>query len=330
MQKHIKDRWNDDLLVEIAGRYGVSVKNLSILDGFESFIYEYKRAGTGYILRVSHSLRRSESLIRGEIDWLNYLAQGGARVAGAIESDAGNLLESIADSQGDMFIATAFRKAPGKHLDFKDWTPAFVQHYGETIGQIHRLSKDYVPSKPGIARYHWDDERSYTSDHWRKILDPEMMSLAEALLKRLQALPRDDGYHMIHQDAHGGNFFVDESGQITLFDFDDCVYGHAIDDIAMVIFYGPISRGMQSAEGFTGNFLKGYVRQNQLDPQWLAHIPDFMKLREIDLYAIIERDVDWRNGEDPWAMRFMQGRRERLLKNTPFIDFDFTSLATLF
>ena len=42
---------------------------------------------------------------------------------------------------------------------------------------------------------------------------------------------------MIHQDAHLGNLFVDDNYTLTLFDFDDCVYGHFIYDIAMVLFY---------------------------------------------------------------------------------------------
>ena len=33
------------------------------------------------------------------------------------------------------------------------------------------------------------------------------------------------------------NFFVDEAGQITLFDFDDCAHNWFINDVAIVLFY---------------------------------------------------------------------------------------------
>lgn len=325
MESYIKQRWDDDKLNEIANRFGTSTENLTILDGFESFIYAYERDGQGYILRVGHSMRRNLEQIHAEVDWINYLADGGANVAKAIPSANGNLIESIDDGQGEQFLATAFVKAAGDHLAHKHWTPEFLQHYGETIGKIHRLSKTYVPSRPDWQRPQWEYVYDGELETWRKTAEPTMITKVESLIQAVNALPNDETYHMIHQDAHGGNFYVD-NGQITLFDFDDCIFGHEIYDIAMCIFYGPIG---QNAEHFSRHFLTGYARGNQLDPKWLPYISDFMKLREIELYIIIERDVDWRNGEDPWAARFMQGRRERILNDTPMTEFEFDSLAPI-
>ncbi len=329
MERHIAQRWDDEKLHAIATRFGTNIKELTVLDGFESFIYEYERAGQSFILRIGHSNRRSENLIHGEVDWLNYLAEGGANVAQAITSNAGNLVESIDDGHGGKFLATAFVKAQGQHLAHQDWTPTFVQHYGETIGLIHRLSKTYTPSNPSWKRYHWDDAISINLDDWAQIIEPRIMDSAQAIMQALRSLTHDETYHMIHQDAHGGNFYVDDNQKITLFDFDECAYGHEIYDIAMVIFYGPVRDDLTVAIEFARNFLIGYVRENSLDPKWLAYITPFMTLREIDLYALIERDVDWRTGEDLWAEKFMIGRRERLLNHVPFVDYDFKLLASI-
>lgn len=326
MERHIKDRWDDDKLEQIAHRFGTTIQNLKILDGFESFIYEYERDGQGYILRVGHSNRRSTEMIHAEVDWLNYLADGGAHVAGAIESDDGKLVEVIDDGHGEQFLATAFVKAPGSHLGHEQWTPEFLHHYGAVLGKIHHLSKSYIPSQADWKRPHWSDQTDTEFAQWLNIADPTIIAKVKPVIERLKSLPKDETYHMIHQDAHNGNFYVND-GQITLFDFDDCIYGHEIYDIAMCIFYGPTLQNPQLAESFTTDFLKGYVSENQLDPKWLAHIPDFMKLREIDLYIMIERDVDWRNGEDWWAERYMRGRQERILEDVPITDFDFTSLS---
>ena len=326
MERHIVERWDSHKLATITERFGTRPDQLTKLDGFESFIYEYQLAGQSFILRVGHSNRRSLALYQTEVDWLNYLARNGARVAQAITSTRGNLVESLPDGYGEEFLTVAFRKAPGDHLPHADWTPSFIEHYGETIGYIHHLSKSYSPSNPGFQRYRWDDLKNINLDEWAKTAEPVIMSQARQLMQRLTSLPHDESYHMIHQDAHGANFFVDDNKHITLFDFDDCVYGHEIYDIAMVIFYGPVRDDLERAIQFATHFLIGYARQNTLDPAWLAHLPDFMKLREIDLYAMIERDIDWRHGEDPWAQSYMAGRRERLLKDVPFIDFDFTAL----
>jgi hypothetical protein len=52
-----------------------------------------------------------------------------------------------------------------------------------------------------------------------------------------------------------------------------------------------------------------------------------MKLREIDLFAIIHRSFDINQLEDPWCVRYMDGRKERLLQDVPYVNFDFSELA---
>jgi Ser/Thr protein kinase RdoA (MazF antagonist) len=39
---------------------------LTFIGGFQNFIYEFKRDEKPYILRITHSSHRSESLIRGQ------------------------------------------------------------------------------------------------------------------------------------------------------------------------------------------------------------------------------------------------------------------------
>ena len=148
-------------------------------------------------------------------------------------------------------------------------------------------------------------------------------------MSHLETLPKDrDSYGLIHQDAHGGNFFVHE-GKITLFDFDDCVYGWFIYDIAMVLFYAAMFKEDMAAytATFMRDFLRGYKQENKLDPVWLAELPYFLKLREIDLYAIIHFSFDLENEDDPWIKGYMEGRKQRIDAGLPYIDFDWESLA---
>jgi Ser/Thr protein kinase RdoA (MazF antagonist) len=148
----------------------------------------------------------------------------------------------------------------------------------------------------------------------------------------LSELPRiGDSYGLIHQDAHAGNIFVDMSGGITLFDFDDCCYSWYMNDIAIVLFYA--ANGEEDPEAFTHSFMRqfirGYVRENDIDQEWLREIPHFLKLREIDLYAIIHRSFDVDNIEDRWVASFMKNRKEKILNDVPFIDYDFGELSNL-
>jgi Ser/Thr protein kinase RdoA (MazF antagonist) len=77
---------------------------------------------------------------------------------------------------------------------------------------------------------------------------------------------------------------------------------------------------------FTIPFLRGYQREVDLEPWWLKEIPHFLKLREIELYAVIHRSFDVENLDDPWCARYMDGRKGKLEDGVPYIDFDFDTL----
>jgi Ser/Thr protein kinase RdoA (MazF antagonist) len=290
-------------------------------------MFEFDRDGQAGILRIGHSLRRTPQLIQAEVDWINYLAEGGAGVARALFSGRGSLVEAVDDRQGEQFLVTAFARAPGGHVRQADWTPAFLEAYGQLIGRMHALSRKYTPPHPDCVRYHWDDDANMVVAEFLPREDTVIAGHFEALLASLKALPVDpEGYGMIHQDAHSGNFFLDETGCLTLFDFDDCCFGHYIYDLAMVVFYAIIGRSnmVNATQELLVPFLHGYRRENRLDPAWLKQIPPFLKLREIDLYAVIHRSLGPGPYEDnPWVQRFMSGRRERLLADLPVVDIDF-------
>ena len=63
MEQQIKDRYRDTILQEAMLRYGIANDQIRPLDAFESFIYEFERGPSTYILRIGHSLRRSDALI---------------------------------------------------------------------------------------------------------------------------------------------------------------------------------------------------------------------------------------------------------------------------
>jgi len=118
---------------------------------------------------------------------------------------------------------------------------------------------------------------------------------------------------------------VDRDGKITFFDFDDSSYSWFVEDIALVLFYAVM--GQDDPEQFTNEFLDGfmpgYFTAYPLDIKWFQHIPRFMKMRELDLYAVIHRSFDVENLEDPWCIWYLDGRKKRLENEVPYLDFDF-------
>jgi Ser/Thr protein kinase RdoA (MazF antagonist) len=331
MEQRIKERFTDPILHETMQQYAIESGAIRLLDGFESFIYEFDRGSDAYILRIGHSLRRNAALIHGEVEWINYLASGGASVANAILSEGNQLVESFDDHHGGQFLATAFMKAPGKPVwKSGGWTPELFVTYGRLLGRIHTLTKQYTPSNTAWKRPEWDDPINLDGDRHMPASETCVREKFHDVMAYLQELPKDDeSYGLIHQDAHAGNFFVDEAGQITLFDFDDCVYSWFIYDIAMALFYtaNDVDEKAAFTQNFMSHFLRGYAQENRLDPKWLKEIPYFLKFREIDLYAIIHRSFDVEHLDDPWCARYMKNRKERIEQDVPFIDFDFESLT---
>jgi len=329
LEKRIKARFTDQILNEAMLAFGIRADQVQLLDGFESFIYEFSRGEKSYILRIGHSLRRSENLIRGEMDWINYLHRGGAGVSQPTPAENGELVTAIADGSGDYFLATAFEKAHGRPPGKDDMGAGFYECYGHLMGKLHALTKAYLPKDPRWKRMEWNGPELSEIQALPEESESLIIELYRQLKKYLEALPKsEETYGLIHQDAHLGNLFIDEMGQITLFDFDDCCYSWFINDIAIVLFY--IALGQKDQAEFTQNFmthfLDGYRAENPLENQWLKEIPYFLKLREIDLYAVIHRSFDLENLNHPWVSMYMQGRKQRIEGGVPFIDFDFEKL----
>jgi Ser/Thr protein kinase RdoA (MazF antagonist) len=330
MEARIKERFSDDILRKALRCYGVTDNQVQLLDGFESFIYAFTDDTGEYILRISHSFRRSVAQIFGEADWINYLVDGGASASGAIFSMNGKLVEAIDDGHGGQFLATVFFKAPGTFADEIGWNTTLYEQYGRALGKMHALTKDYTPAKPEWKRPEWDSDGMLEIEAW--LPDTESIAIDRywKVKAQIDALPRDQqSYGLIHQDAHADNFFVDDAGNLTFFDFDDCVYGWFIYDIAVVLFYKAMWAEDRAAytHEFMSHFLRGYAQENRLDPMWLQFIPQFLKVREIDQYAVIHRSYDVNHLENAWDAGYMKNRKTLIESDAPYIDFDFMTLA---
>ena len=352
MDQQIIARFNDSILQEAMRRYGISEEQLKPLDAFESFIYEFERGGQDYILRIGHTFRKSEALIRGEVDWINYLARGGVSVARAIPSANQKLVEAINDNQDGQFLVTAFVRAVGQPPWDAGWTPSRYENYGRLLGKMHALAVDYQPDL-SCKRPEWDDPSLTFVELYLPESEIIVLQKYWSLLKHFDSLPKDRAsYGLIHQDAHQNNFFMDADGSLTLFDFDDCVYSWFVNDIAIVLFYISMDAeelGFPAVAAFTRefmtHFLRGYRQAYTLDNNWLKEIPHFLKLRELELYAVVHRDFDiqrvehWslesfkritgfdrNNSGHMWIANFMRDRKTNIEQGIPFIDFDFESL----
>jgi Ser/Thr protein kinase RdoA (MazF antagonist) len=325
MDRRIRQAYHDAILAEAMERYGIAKDSIHLLDGFESFMYEYGKDGQDHVLRISHSLHRTSNMIQGEIEWVNYLVAGGVPAARAVPSERGNVVERIAVEDGSHFTAVSFERAGGHPPTKEDWENGLAIQLGQIVGRMHALTKHFEPSDARFRRHEWYED--YPDGFAEQYLPPsetKVIAKLNDLLAYLYTLPKDrDSYGLIHVDVHGGNFFVD-NGRVTLFDFDDCQYAWFVYDIAMALFYAiPHNcvgeENMNWAKSFLTQFMEGYRRENTFDSHWLRQIPYFLKLREVDLYVIIHRSLDLEN-LDPWDASFMDNRKYKIEHDVPYVE----------
>lgn len=327
MEKKIKELFNENVLKEAAEKFGTSIENIKEVGGFENFIYEYKKDDKDYILRIGHS--KSLEMIKSELEFVNYLSMNDSRVCTPIKSINNNLVEGISCEDGSCFIATSFTKANGRHMKREDFTNDFFEEYGRTVGEFHRLSKTF---KPTIKRFEWNEDSLFVNaESYLPQSEKHIFEKFKSVMDEINKLPKDiNSYGLIHTDIHAGNFFMDEKGKLTVFDFDDCSYKWFISDIAITIFYlvelvADDVKKTEITKNFMIHFMKGYEKENKLDKYWLEQLPKFLKLREILIYIVQYRSLDLNNLPE-WAKKFFTIYKPRIENDIPFVDLDFTNL----
>lgn len=317
----------DLLTADAAQRYGVASSDITFLGGFLNRVYEYEREGKQYILRISAESQRTVEIVAAEIDWLRFLIERGLSVAQPVPSLAGNWVEvsEIAEKKVPIVV---FEKALGQPPSNEDWNEELFRNMGRFLGKMHQLTRDYTPRNTTYKRPTWREDLDAFAASYLPAVDEAIQAKYREIRNYPEHLPQPrDAYGLVHTDFHRGNFFVHQ-GKLTLFDFDDSQYSWFSEDLAMALFYAiwpgdqTAERQQQLAQTFYDTLLEGYQQENHLEERWLKEIPHFLKQREICLYMILTSQ-----GESQWnetIKQFMEGRREKILNNVPYVDIALT------
>ena len=273
-------------LLEIAAKhYGFDMDTLRFVSDSTNQIYVFNKDDTPYILRFSNRPADKVSEIKAEMDWLYYLASNNIGVSLPLYTAAGDFVISATDN-GENYFITSFKTVNGVRWDKNSpekWNDRIFFNWGKTMGDIHRLTKDYIPAKSSDVRGAFDG-RFALDEKVKKC--PSVNGIVEKIIGEMMALPKDrDSYGLIHNDMHQWNFFID-GDKINVFDFDDSLYGWFALDIGIALYHALWwGRKNDAGDDFTGaiiyNFLKGYRSANPIDEFWISKIPLFMRFRQI-------------------------------------------------
>lgn len=259
------------------------------------FVIENNK-GEKRILRISTLEDRTEEDYRAETEFIHYLAENGASVADVIPSVNGSFVEQI-----DGSFVISFEYAPGMLISdngyrYRDGVPLeeYFFNTGKTLGKIHALSKKYQPIH---RRPQYFDK--YNMAYIGKLIPDSYAELKAAISTRLEsfhALPQDyNSYGLVHFDYSDGNYHIDmDTGNITVFDFDNCINCWYMFDLANLWTHGEgwfrhvadSEKRMNGMQQYFAAILAGYRTETNVPEELLKALPLFIDM------VLIENIVD--------------------------------------
>ena len=265
-----------------------------------------------YVLRISATGDRTEEDYLAETEFIRYLARNGAPVADVIPSVNGKTVECV-EQDGKKIYVTLFEYAKGTLLSdngyrYREGAPLEEYFYntGKALGAIHRLSRKY---RPVHRRAAFSDK--FTPEYIDRLIPDSYADLKQVIYRRLaeyRTLPTDpENYGLIHFDFCDGNYHVDlETGGLTVFDFDNCIYCWYMFDLAHLWTHGvgwyqhepdPKKR-MAGMDHYFGTVLEGYRSETDIPDETLGKLPLFIDMTIIEFVAD-EFECCAREGEEP-------------------------------
>ncbi|WP_342527626.1 phosphotransferase [Chryseomicrobium sp. FSL W7-1435] len=332
MEQWINEMFTDERLAEAAALFGADAKQAIQRGDFENYVYEVEKDGKPFMLRLTHTSHRSKEQVVAELEWVNDLHDRGMNVSLNHLSTAGNLVEEISLEQGS-FLVCLFDKAPGTSAYElrNEFTDKHIEAWGELTARFHQAASDY--NKKNGSRPHWYEDDLIEIENWLDPeLDKEIIELNHHIVSTIRNFDTSkDVYGIIHSDIHQGNFFID-GAELHVFDFDDTMHFHYIHDVSIPLYYTiwmsyrnePLSIRSEKATAFFEVFYRGYTRIRPLEKEWLERIPLYLTLRDLTLYAVFHKKVDF--DEEPELRPLVEWLGERLRRNEPIAEVDFSKL----
>ncbi|TCC98210.1 phosphotransferase enzyme family protein [Pedobacter psychroterrae] len=268
---------------ELEEKYGLSnaICKLLIHNVGDTYLLETLKAK--YIFKIYRDSHRKLDEIEGELELLNALHRGGARVAIPIQDLKGNLIQAFNAAEGTRH-GVLFTYANGQVI--QELNDGQLTTLGREVAIIHGIS-----AKLELSHSRKDfDLNSMVFEPLKQIkpsfkgLEAEyedLVSMAGQVTEKIVAMDLDSfakGY--CHYDLLPKNFHFDQHGAVTFFDFDFAGKGYLVNDLAsfyahyfLLILHQKISQ--EEADRAFAVFIKGYRSVRPLSEAEFEAIPYF-------------------------------------------------------
>lgn len=279
-----------EIINEAAKLYGFKVETAEEIPGHEGGRNLVYRVGNEGIVRISTLTDRKTEDYRAEIEFVHYLAEGGAAVADSIPSRFGNRIEIVQDVVVSMFEIAKGDQIADHGYEYREGVSIkeYFHNTGKVLGKMHALAKKY---KPENVRF--DFFEKYNEEYFEKLIPDDFLCMGEITgrklkdkfhenLEKLRKLERnEENYGMVHFDYSDGNYNIEyDSGKINVFDFDNCRTCWYMFDIANLWSHGlgwiawnpdPEER-RRYMEKYMGTVIEGYRTECEISDKELENL----------------------------------------------------------
>ncbi len=274
--------------------------------------YHVECDNTPYILRLYRNEWRTRTEALFELELLDYLRARSSPVAAPVLTKEGQLYFIVPDAQGER-VAALFTYAKGYPV-VRPISEQVSSKFGQVIGQLHESSAQFVCSqqRPLLDLPYLLDESLAAIEEFVDVQGMDYLRTIQSRLQRvIPELPRDaPAWGICMGDVNLNNFHINDDGDITLFDFDQCGFGFRAFEIGK--FASSLPRDSQKMS-LLNAFLAGYRQVRGLTEQELSAIPWYEVVSVVWVMAIHARNSA-RIGQK-YLSKFFWDRKLALLRS---------------
>lgn len=322
---------SESVLRDGAELFGVDPSSLRQLGSPEEGVFTCRKGNLSYAIRFVRISQEKILPYAEKLRFARYLADGGAPVAGPVESSSGSLYETLPDEDGTVLVYlsphSAGQRPTARNLYY--WNEKLFMEWGKAIGKMHALARQYPFWEKGPDTHLVDTVEEMESFEVQ-CDEPRIRARFAPLLETLRSLARDRAsYGLIHNDMHSERFiYVPDTHPeqpLLITNYDVCVYGWFAGDIATALYSAmtqSVRGGLREREAFAQVFMKafykGYRGENELDPDWFTYLPMFLSCRELVTYIALSGE--WpASSRNRWQIKVLAEKRARLHNGEPVI-----------
>ena len=230
-------------------QYDLPIERVSLLTFHFNAIFRIDlKDGGKRVLRINIPGIRTLGNIRSEALWLAALSEDtDLSVPTPVPNRRGDLVTTVSvDGVPEPRHCVLFKWVSGRDLRF-NMTPANYRKLGEFTTRLHDHAEAWTPPPDFDLNTHTGiflfdtPELFWESTHAPDIITIERRRLFRDTALRIQA-SLDALYDaagsvcVLHADLHQGNVRIDR-GILRVLDFDDCLFGHFVQDIGITFYY---------------------------------------------------------------------------------------------